>query len=671
MAYTIPYTDQANKGTITIEDNTINQETSLKLPGRNTTAYGSSIAENFLHLLENFASATEPGTPVEGQLWYDSTPGVEQLKVYDGTNWVPSGNLKKATSEPQAAQSLTGDLWVDTDNLQLYLYTGSGWVLVGPEFSDGLITGASPKVITGTDDASYNVLQIDISAQPVAIIASQQFTPKVKIPGFTTIVPGLNLSVNNITGDGAPKYIGTAEKAESLIVAGNTVAAGNFLRSDTTSTTSFPINVQNNNGINYGINAEMNIGVVGNAGVFQHNIAGSSMDFKVKNDGILKTALRVDSNLRIGINNIAPDEALDVTGNILASGTIRNTDTTNSTSFSTGAIRTAGGIGIAQNLNVGGNVDVTGTVTTRNIEPEQNNLRNVGSTTLKYANMYATTFVGNLTGNVSGTVSGRAGSSDKLTSATTFRLTGDVSAEDIIFDGQTGGSLKTFTTAISNQIVAGKTQVATSFGDDELLLNRTSGDTGLKKISVQSLLNAVPITPVGLISPFAGAAAPSGWLLCDGQEVSRAAYTQLYNVIGTTFKANPAEGYFAVPDLRGRFLLGADNMGGSAANVVTDIAADVIGAKSGSETVTIQIENLPEHKHDLRGDSGDQYYVIRDVSGTPNDNEAIIYDAPAATGAGQALPDSGGILTTETLGTAMNVMNPFMTLTYIIYAGTS
>ena len=40
--------------------------------------------------------------------------------------------------------------------------------------------------------------------------------------------------------------------------------------------------------------------------------------------------------------------------------------------------------------------------------------------------MYATTFVGNLTGNVSGTVSGRAGSADKLTSATTFRLTGDV-----------------------------------------------------------------------------------------------------------------------------------------------------------------------------------------------------------------------------------------------------
>ena len=496
MAYTIPYTDQANKGTITIEDNTINQETSLKLPGKNTTAYGSAIAENFLHVLENFASATEPGTPVEGQLWYDSTPGVEQLKVYDGTNWVPSGGLKKATTAPQASQSLTGDLWVDTDNQQLYLYTGSGWVLVGPDFSDGLITGASPQVITGTDDLSYNVLQIDISAKPVAIIAADNFTPKIKIPGFTTIVPGLNLSVNNITGDGAPKYVGTAEKAENLIVAGNTVAAGNFLRSDTSSTTAFPINVQNNGGINYGINAEMNIGVVGNAGVFQHNIAGSSMDFKVKNDGVLKTILRVDSNLRLGVNNIAPDEALDVTGNILASGVIRNTDTTNSTSLSTGAIRTAGGLGVAQDVNIGGNLEVLGNVTTRNILPEQNNLRNIGSTDTKYANMYATTFVGNLTGNVSGTVSGRAGSADKLTSATTFRVTGDVSAEDIIFDGQVGGSLKTFSTTISNQIIAGKSSVSSSFGDDELILNRTRGDTGLKKISVQSLLNAVPPTPI-------------------------------------------------------------------------------------------------------------------------------------------------------------------------------
>ena len=46
-------------------------------------------------------------------------------------------------------------------------------------------------------------------------------------------------------------------------------------------------------------------------------------------------------------------------------------------------------------------------------------------------------------------------------------------------------------------------------------------------------------------------------------------------------------------------------MGENAAHVVTDIVIDVIGAKNGSEDVLSQVENLSEHKHDLRGDSGD------------------------------------------------------------------
>ena len=88
MAYLVSHTDLANKGTITVEDNTINQVTSLDIPGRNTTAYGTAIADSFLHLLENFAFNTSPRNPVEGQLWYDTTVGVNQLKIFDGTNWI-------------------------------------------------------------------------------------------------------------------------------------------------------------------------------------------------------------------------------------------------------------------------------------------------------------------------------------------------------------------------------------------------------------------------------------------------------------------------------------------------------------------------------------------------------------------------------------------------------
>ena len=154
MAYTISYTDAANKGTIVVEDQTLNTTTSLQIPGRNTTAYGSAIATNFLHLLENFAFNNAPANGVEGQLWYDNTTGAETLKVYDGTNWVSAAGIKKAVSAPDVSASQLGDLWVDTDNQQLYLFSGSGWVLIGPEFSDGLSTGVSVASIIGTDNVT-------------------------------------------------------------------------------------------------------------------------------------------------------------------------------------------------------------------------------------------------------------------------------------------------------------------------------------------------------------------------------------------------------------------------------------------------------------------------------------------------------------------------------------
>ena len=106
MPYNIPFTDEANKGNITVEDQSINTETSMKLPGRLTTDYGQSVNENFLHLLENFANASPPANPVEGQLWYDTTQEVDQLKIYDGTNWVAAGGLKKVSFEHDVSNSV-------------------------------------------------------------------------------------------------------------------------------------------------------------------------------------------------------------------------------------------------------------------------------------------------------------------------------------------------------------------------------------------------------------------------------------------------------------------------------------------------------------------------------------------------------------------------------------
>lgn len=673
MPYTIAYTDEANNGTITIVDSTIDQTTTLKLPGRNTTGYGTAIAENFLHLLENFASSTEPSRPTEGQLWYDTTTEAEQLKVFDGTRWVPTSSINKAVSEPDVAFSQTGDLWVDTDNQQLYLNSGSGWVLVGPSFSDGLATGAQPQKVIGTDNLEHTIILLEVAAQPAAIIATEQFTPKAVIPGFSTVYPGFNLSNKDITGSGIGKYYGTAEKADALVVNNEIIAAGNFLRGDIPSTSLEPLYIQNNTGVVIGTDAALNIGVEGQAGIIRHQIEGSSIDVQVKNSGAIQTVLRIDSNKRVGINTVAPDEALDVSGNIQTDGNINVTSTEEVSLLNSASILTKGGVGIAKGLYVAGNTTLNNLTTTQNIVPSINNVYNIGTATEKYQSVYATTFIGSLTGKVNGTVSGAAGSAKKLSSPTIFRITGDFNSSDITFDGQTGGTLKIFDTSISSSVITERDEYFVPENLDSLLINVNGNTDGeLRRISVQNLFSAVPKLPVGMIAPFAGIDPPLGWKLCDGSLLRTIDYEALEDVIGDLYAPSSTvpTGYFRLPDLRGRLPLGADNMGGTSADRVTEEFADSVGAAGGTEEVTVGINNLPEHTHDMRGDSGDQYYALRDISGTPTDNEAIIYDAPASTSAGQALPNSGGVKTDGgVLGEPISVVNPVLTINYIIYTG--
>jgi len=92
--YLVNYTD-TNKEPIQVQDQIGDNSTSIKFTGRNTTSYGVDIAENFLHLLENFASNAQPENPVTGQLWFDASPSTQQLQVFDGENFVPDFHLRQ------------------------------------------------------------------------------------------------------------------------------------------------------------------------------------------------------------------------------------------------------------------------------------------------------------------------------------------------------------------------------------------------------------------------------------------------------------------------------------------------------------------------------------------------------------------------------------------------
>lgn len=102
-----------------------------------------------------------------------------------------------------------------------------------------------------------------------------------------------------------------------------------------------------------------------------------------------------------------------------------------------------------------------------------------------------------------------------------------------------------------NAVQAELEAVAVVNGD---ALSKPSNDQVLK--AIRGLIAAA--LPAGAVAHFARVTAPAGWLVCDGSAVSRSAYPALFSAIGVTFGAGDGATTFALPDLRGEFLRGAD-----------------------------------------------------------------------------------------------------------------
>lgn len=107
--------------------------------------------------------------------------------------------------------------------------------------------------------------------------------------------------------------------------------------------------------------------------------------------------------------------------------------------------------------------------------------------------------------------------------------------------------------------------------------------------------------PTGVMLPYGGTAAPTGWLLCDGSAVSRTTYAGLFAAIGVAYGAGDGSTTFNIPDLKGRIPVGKDNMGGTAANRVTTAGSSIdgatLGATGGAQNVQLTAAQNGAHTH--------------------------------------------------------------------------
>ena len=709
MSYQIDHTDKTNYGSITVEDQTVNLEKSIGFVGKNYTGYSKVIAENFLHLLEHFAKATAPSNPVVGQLWYDTDTDViqenrqPQYKVWDGTAWVPANNIIKSGTTPLNAK--IGDIWVDSNNQQLYIYSGSNWVLVGPQFSEGTLSGPKVETIVDTNNINRIIISLYVGNRVIAIVSKDEFTPKAAIPGFSIVKRGVNITSTDDSNNPSTlnKLWGTAEKADALVVAGRTISSENFLRGDVASTSNSGLSLRNNLGLTIGSDLSTSISIdATGAAILYNKTEGSSIVLRTNQNGTASDVINV-SGTNVGIRKNNPVATLDVNGNIQTNDQIVVTGTTNALDTNTGSIKTAGGVSVTKSLYVGTGATIVGQTNTNNIVPLANATYDIGTATSAYRNIFARniaadSIVGSFTGQLSGNISGSA---SRLASSTIFSLTGDVSSLPISFNGQQSGGVATFQTTITADLINSKQPVETSASTSQLLINVPS--QGLKKITKSNFLSNAGILPAGAIMPFAGTVAPNGFLLCDGSEQLISAFPVLFQIIGYVYRPQASlagVGTFCVPDLRGRFALGADNMnngtlvpdnGGvfitttrdkndvfsSTANRVTDVVADILGAGSGAEEISLAVNQLPDHKHDMRGTApdgskGNQYYGIRNSPDGITDIDVVSHttNGPDSPANGQYLTNSGGMIGATASPQPVNKMNPFLTINYIIFTGT-
>jgi hypothetical protein len=316
MAYQVNKTD----GTIvaTVADGQIDTlSTDITLIGKNYSGFGEALNENFVKLLENFSSTTQPTNPIKGQIWFDGTEN--KLKVYSGTAFVPVSSATISNTQPTTLG--VGDLWFNDTDKQLYFFDGTNTILLGPDYSE--LQGLSGLRVSSVLDALNQtrvITSLYNNGVLLGIFSKDSFTPKNAIEGYSgSIEPGFNQGT--LAGI---KFNVTATNAEKL---GN-INATTYARKDTANSFVGQIRINSNLGVVFGAGDQGNLSVdtTGNV-LFSNAASDKAISLNVRKGIVQEEAIRIDAfNRKISLyESFSDSEAVfggdvEIKGNTIIRG---------------------------------------------------------------------------------------------------------------------------------------------------------------------------------------------------------------------------------------------------------------------------------------------------------------------------------------------------------------
>ena len=203
--------------------------------------------------------------------------------------------------------------------------------------------------------------------------------------------------------------------------------------------------------------------------------------------------------------------------------------------------------------------------------------------------------------------------------------------------------------------------LVTAAGSEGQLLRAGSGGT-----PAWSTINSV--NPAGAIVMYGAATAPTGYLLCDGSNISRSTYADLFSAIGTTYGSGDGSLTFGIPNLQSRFPIGYDG-GSSYALAGTGGATTASYTPAGTNSGTSLTEaQIPSHTHDTWG-SGWPTGSWTGGTGTTQSSVTQGSGSLVSTSTLRTLATGSGTTHTHTFaGSAATIatLSPYLVVNYII-----